>query len=474
MATEKQPKFTHPVLEVGVPQYPTPYVPDFYKKSGHIVLVEKVDVQKGNYNPQPLDGSVIYKNPDADKYPSPLYLVAERPTPDGEHCYRFWANDRTYAEQDPWNYGISYSSENPDYPVYSREYIIARDDYDAFPLGQQDPVFGGNAIIVKQQMAELPDDNSLRSRYVSVQVVYETIPGPALPGYIASAEFGPARSTTEVVKSGSIAYANYNTIKSDVQPIDSVKSKIEFTEYVNLNTLKGSQWDGFFQNNLNISRSIVPANSAPLGYFPGLLSYKDDPVNYYQTQRTIVSTPSLPPTRIEYKTASFSSPQLVFGLDVSYQQFDAVGSDVRLRITPITRASQSRLTIQRITTSLSYYAPTPPNPSLILSPELKRVAYTGYSVSFDLGDALCDQLLANGTGAGYGNNLVNISNQMLAGFSNTGYSQLPIYEIVNIPATAISASAYNALIGTFQTTSFESEYWKSNIWISRKVDTYIV
>ena len=469
MAKEREPKFTHPILEVGVPQYPTPNVPDFYTKSGHIILVDKIDVNKGNYNPQPLDGSVTYSGKDANKYPSPLYLVAERPSPDGEHCYRFWANDRTYAEQDPWNYGINYSAENPSFPIYTREYITARSDYQPFPLGQRDPLFGGNAIIVKQEMAELPDDNPLRSLYVAVKVSYETIPGPVLPGYIASAEFGPAYSETEIVSSGTHSSVDFTTIKSDVQPIDSIKSKIEVTKYATLNTLNGKQWDDFFQANLNISRSIVPANSTAQPYFNGLLSYKDDPVNYYQSQRTIVSTPSLPPTRVEYKTASFSSPQLVFGLDVNYQYFDTVGNDVRIRITPITRASQSRLTIQRITTSFSYGSPAPPNASTILSPELKRVAYTGYKVSFDLGDALCDQLVANGAGAGYGNQLVNISHQLLA----QGGS-LPVYEVVNIPATAISASTYNSYIGTFMVTSYEQEYWKSNIWVSRKVETYII
>ena len=116
MATSKQPKqpaFPHPPLEVGVAQYPTPLVPNYNDKKGgwsindqgHIILVEKISIEKGNFTPLPLDGSVTYSGRDANKWPSTLYLVAEKPTQDGEYCYRYWANDRSLSsshQRRPW------------------------------------------------------------------------------------------------------------------------------------------------------------------------------------------------------------------------------------------------------------------------------------------------------------------------------------------------------------------------------------
>ena len=146
MATSKQPKFPHPALEIGVPSYPTPQIPDFITQSGHIVLVEKVSSEKGSYNPQQPAiteaNAPIYTGRDANKWPSPLYLVHIKPDESGEFVFRYWANDRTLASQDPWNYGITYDGGDPNYPAYTREYIVPRDQYAAVPVGGQDPTFG--------------------------------------------------------------------------------------------------------------------------------------------------------------------------------------------------------------------------------------------------------------------------------------------------------------------------------------------
>ena len=236
MATSKQPHFPHPALEVGVPQYPTPNVPDFYKKDGHIILVDKISADKGSYNPAPLDGSITYAGKDANKFPAPLYLVRETPTPDGLFVYRTWANDRTYASQDPWNYGVSYSSENPDYPIYTREYFTPRDQYVPIAIGAVDPVFGRTAIVVKQEMKELAEDHPLRSRHVQVVVQYETVPGPR----IKSSKLDPFTGTRtidsyeQIVVAGQEALIPKVGVAQEYVGIDSIKSKLEQKDYSNL------------------------------------------------------------------------------------------------------------------------------------------------------------------------------------------------------------------------------------------------
>jgi len=501
MATSKQPKqppFPHPPLEQGVAQYPTPLVPNYTDKKGgwgftdqgHIILVEKVSIEKGSFSPQPLDGSVIYTGKDANKWPSNLYLVAETPTEDGQFCYRYWANSRSYSSQNPWNYNISYSFDDPGYPIFSRTYVIRRTDYSAVAILDKDPIFnsqydgGSYAYMVQQEMQELPEGNPLRSLFVAHKVIYETLPGSPK----GSNENKPGLMGTQVIKDqyvlpatgpDSINFVNNGTsvLESTVDALSSTKSELKTVSTTGPYELDGNQYDEFFQSGLIIQERIVPYGSSSLtdashgGQYGAtgsyLLSSKDSPIDSTKSKRTIVSTNSLPPTRIEYKTAGYSTPQLIFSLNVSYLAFP--GGENKLSITPVTRAAQSKLTMQKITTSFSYEAPTAPNPSTDLSnaatAELKRVAFTGYVVNFDLGDALTNHLQADGT------NLVNVSNQLFIG----NFELVPLYENLDITATTITADYYSSnYLNTWQTTSYEQEYWKAGIWVSRKVETYIV
>jgi hypothetical protein len=439
MATSKQPKqpaFPHPPLETGVAQYPTPLVPNYNDKKGgwgineqgHIILVEKISIEKGNFTPLPLDGSITYTGRDANKWPSTLYLVAERPTPDGEFCYRFWANDRSLASQNLWNYGVTYQDENPDYPIFSRTYIVPRSQYVPVALGEVDPVFGGTAIITKQGMAELPEDNPLASRYVQVQRVYETIPGPVVGGY---------------------------------------------------------QFDEFIEDNLTISKQIVAAGTAPITESdihassgdPYLLSFKDEPIDSTKSQRIIVTTPSLPPTRTEYTTGTYTSPLLVFNLvtESTNLSCDYANADTRIKITPITRASQSGPTIFKNIISYSYGPPAPSDTSLF-RPVLKDVAYTGYVINYNIGAALCNRIQSSYTYYYYinGNVLTQTTNQVPVKYCDFLGEPEPIaYESWDIAATDISADGYMDLIGTYQKISWESHYWKAGIWQNKEVQVLL-
>jgi len=344
MATSKQPRFPHPPLETGVPLYPTPAVPDFYKKNGHIILVEKVSAEKGAYNPQPLDGSVTYKGRDASKWPSTLYLVAQRPTPDGEFVMRYWANDRTLASQDPWNYNISYSSENPQYPVYIRQYIVPRSKYGTtgyppFTLGSTDPIAGGNTKVTKQQMTELGDDNPLRSRYVAVQVAYETIPGPADTSHIINQYGAPETITKQTVTPATTPSSSYSPsrllVSDTVTSVDSTKSTqetrimdsypVDFSFYEvthDLATVKNTI-------QMKLRSDITPPQ--PSDFDSGVtLDINDAPMAFPWIRRTIKSLPTdgygnpiLPPSRIEYNTITYTFPGIIY----SWQANLEIGAD---------------------------------------------------------------------------------------------------------------------------------------------------
>ena len=450
-----------PALKRPVPQYPTPVVPDFATKSGHIILIEKVSIQVGSWNPQPLDGSITYSGIDANKFPTPLYLVAEKVTQDGVFCLRYWANDRTLSSQDPWNYGISYSSEDPDYPIIERNYLILRSSYSTVPIGTTDPVFGGTAVVAKQMMKELPEDNPLTSLFVQVVRIYETIPGPVISGY---------------------------------------------------------QYDEFFETDLTISKQTIAAGTAEVTPYDGLLSYKDEPIDSVKSVRTLVTTPSLPPTRTEYKTGTFSSPNLIFDITAASAQLGcgAGQSDIRIKLTPITRASQNRQTIFRTTTSYTYGEPTPPDFSDYLFLELKQVVFTGFIINFDLGAALCDHLVApdleatisaygilaglvcvisfvgttdftaigasantvgvsfTASGPGTGSGTVNVGGISGQGILVSVCEGNGTYEAWDIAATTPSATDYNGYIGTFKKLSWNAVYWKAGIWEAKQIEVKVI
>jgi len=327
MATSKQPRFPNPPLEWGVPQYPTPNVPDFYTKDGHIILVEKVSTEKGAYNPQPLDGSITYDKRDANKWPSTLYLVYQKPDETGQFVYNYYANDRTLASQDPWNYNIQYSEENPSYPVYTRTYIVPRSQYTTVAIGATDPVFGGNAVIVKQAMAELEDGNPLRSRYVQVQRVYETIPGPLLTGKQYDADLGLVVTNT---------------------------------------------------------KQIISSSASPYSVANGTIAYRDEPIDSNKSARIISSISSLPATRTEYKTGAYASPNLVTGFEVSAPQMP--NWDINVSVTPVMRAKRSYQTVFKHITSYQYGQPTPSY--TLFDPIAINVYYDGYFFKVNIPDAL--------------------------------------------------------------------------------------
>jgi hypothetical protein len=332
MAKEpKDPAFPHPALETGVPHYPTPKVPDFYTRDGHILLVEKISTDKGSYNPLPLDGSVTYSGKDARKWPSELYLVAERPTADGLFCYRFWANDRTMASQDPWNYGVSYSDNDPEYPVYSRQYIVPRDQYTPIAKGAIDPVFGGTAIVSQQQMQELDDENPLRSRYVQMVVQYESIPGPVVTGKQIN-----QRGDVETVQVQTVAAGTdpdpdgYLTISSSIKPVDSIKSKREKTSVDKYSDLSGNsfQMGGGVGAAGGAEKKVTSQIVNPSTYITptptvSTLSYEEKPIS---TTKIQVVTESLVDTEFPKITSSDIDPVSHTGVYSSFSQIVAASS----------------------------------------------------------------------------------------------------------------------------------------------------
>jgi len=345
------PHFPHPPLEIGVAQYPTPLVPNYNDKTGgwsiadqgHIILQEKVSIEKGSFNPLPLDGSVTYTGRDANKWPSTLYLVAERPTQDGEFIFRYWANDRSISSQNLWNYNIAYSSEDVTAPIYTRSYIVPRVSYDPNDFLGNDPL-NGSSTFVKLQMAELPADNPLTSRYVAVEAVYETLPGPILTGY----QYDP----------------DLNLVIT------------------------------------NTKQTLASGASAPTLPNNGLISSRDEPLDKWRTVRIQSRITSLPASRTEYKTGSYASPNLLTGFANTF--FVMPDGQIQYNVTPVMRAKRSYQTAFKYETSYQYGQPSEPSYTLF-DPLAINVYYDGYFFKVNIPDCLTDPGLSINFSTGTGN-----------------------------------------------------------------------
>jgi hypothetical protein len=454
---EGNPSFPNPALEMGVAKYPTPLVPNYNDKTGgwgvndqgHIILVEKVRIEKGNFTPQPLDGSVIYSGRDANKWPSTLYLVSEQPTEDGQHIYRYWANDRSLTSQDKWNYGIDYSANNSSYQITTRTYIVPRSQYSPVGNGSTDPNFGGK--IVEQKMIELPEDNPLRSRYVAVQRTYEPVPGPSLPGK-SIGEFGKISTEKQVVDTGSdIPTPSVSTIKLNVNPIDSVKAEYSLAQYDSPSTLTGYQYDPDLNLIITNTKQLVSAGAA-LSTANGLISSRDEPIDVWKTVRIQSRISSLPASRTEYKTGAYASPNLITAFTVTSAQMP--NWDINLVVTPVMRAKRSYQTVFKHITSYQYTQPSEPAYALF-DPISINVYYDGYFFKLNIPDSLTNPNLAI--------SFSTANDDPVHGYVNETY---------NVPESETTATQYKNKVGTFQRIAYEIDYWKADIW--RKTEQWVL
>jgi len=158
--------------EQGVPQYPVSPI-------GYVLLTDKISTEKGIYKALSAKDNVVYKGRDAGKYPT-LYFVNQTISPDGRWAFRLWANDRTLADQDTWNFDIDYLEGIITAPQYVRTYIVQRATYT--PLAKFSKLTPESSeVLIKEKMDSLPEEHPLALRYVKVSRIYVALPGPWSP-----------------------------------------------------------------------------------------------------------------------------------------------------------------------------------------------------------------------------------------------------------------------------------------------------
>jgi hypothetical protein len=257
-------------------------------------------------------------------------------------------------------------------------------------------------------------------------------------------EFGIADQTKQVVASGTaIGAPTTNTISSSISPIDSVKSELTNVVYSSTETLDAYQYDPDLNLIISTTKDLIAEGTAPPAITNGLLSYRDEPINAWQTVRIQSRISSLPADRVEYKTGSYSSPNLVTGFTASSVQLP--NWELNVSVTPIMRAQRSYQTVFKYETTYQYEQP---NPSYTLyNPVTTNIYYDGYFFKIKVPDAL--------TNSGLSVSFTTASNDPVHGFINETY---------DVPETTESADNYLEKVGTYQLIAFEIDYWKANIW----------
>lgn len=139
--------------------------------------------------------------------------------PDGTGTTETWYYVADRAGQDDYNYAITFSGDNENYPIYTRTYILLRLGYTPLDHLTQDPG-NGQCLLVSEKMADSTGVAELDSLYVKVTRVFEVLPGPWLPFTRYDENLGPIQGNKRAVISNDQAPSLTGTTKTTYEARD--------------------------------------------------------------------------------------------------------------------------------------------------------------------------------------------------------------------------------------------------------------
>ena len=159
---------------IGTPliTYPTPLIEDR-------LVMETVDSAAGSYDPLPYGTpySSVEHGAFVRDLPEHFLCGDEAADSSGTMRKRTWASVR--SNQDRYNFAISYDGNDVEYPVYTRIYVFLREGYQPLELLTPDPA-DPFAFLVAEQTGQDLDIPQLKTQFIKVTRVYQTLPGPIL------------------------------------------------------------------------------------------------------------------------------------------------------------------------------------------------------------------------------------------------------------------------------------------------------
>ena len=291
--------------DTPIRSFPTPNIDDL------VVLVD-VDSRLPGY--KPLEYGTPH--PDQTKFPG-AKLVYQEPLDDDRFVRRIYATDR--VNQEAYNYAIRYSGGSDRHPVYIRTYLEPRDGYKPLPDHSPDPLFSGAVLVDEEADAA---EGELKSRYLVVKRIFETIPGPLI-------------TSKEINEYGVIETITNQTVKPGVPPdptglfvTDSVISE-DVSKSVRQRRVMEKLPDAYntfetIEKNIvvQVKRELLTRHQPlPTPVFTNAtLDIQDAPLRFPYVLRTTkqlpinpaTGQPILPAQRVEYDQVTYTFPGIIY------------------------------------------------------------------------------------------------------------------------------------------------------------------
>lgn len=168
----QQPRIPAVMPGRSVALYPTPLITD-------TIETETVDAVAGSYFPMPFGTKYSEVEHGAFQLNLPDHvLISDTPVDaSGATRKRMWAANRD--DQDIYNFSIAFENQDPQFPNYTRTYILEREGYTPLEVLSPDP-FDPFAFLAGEQVSEDTDPPELKNWFLKVVRVYMTLPGPLL------------------------------------------------------------------------------------------------------------------------------------------------------------------------------------------------------------------------------------------------------------------------------------------------------
>lgn len=409
-----------------------------------------------SYNTSEKKYPLEFGSPHPDKRNFPNHKLTKQSVQDEVWATLVYASD--LYKQEEWNYGIKYSGDATAYPIYIRAYLVPRDGFKpSVVLTTLDPIFqaeSGNPVRLVEQELRNSDDDEVSSLYVTVLMVYETVPGPEVASKkLVDSPVGlvNATETRQRVDYGTTVSGAFGTLAIGVESESTTKAAITSVtvDEGTFPELTSYDYDGQLDAVITTTRNVVPAGTTYIKA-EGDLEMRDSPENQWRTTRSISHVdPEDLLERTEYNTVDYTFPAILEDCTVEVVTYGANDTE-GVTVTPVLRASVTTATRIKVVTTFHTSSPTPDDVYQIAPNDL---IFRGQSFSISLNNVLNDDFTLTADGF--------LSDQYVG-----------LTDEVTFGESFPTATDYIADIGTEKLIGCDIKYYRGGIWIRRR--SYIV
>lgn len=182
------------------------------------------------------------------------------------------------------------------------------------------------------------------------------------------------------------------------------------------------------------------------------LDMKESPLTQYTKARATSYLQSLPPSFTQYRSGRYNFPALVFDITLDTYQWTLDPDRSQVYWYPTMRGEPNVPALFKVTTS--YFTSEPSTETLFVIPSA-NLYYNGTSYNISLQNVLNDAIS------------VDVDFVDDAQYGDLG-------EPHTFSATSLTATAYTALIGTYQKVACDITRWRGSVWVKVVQEVLIV